>query len=101
MSDDSTQPGAAEDGALDNIQIEFVEEPVKIQVNMNCLTWGDLLAIQKQLSAGDQTEADSEVMFSAIVSKVTGQDAYTLPAQVMGKLIPLIMARAQGIVPKA
>jgi hypothetical protein len=95
----AVQPDGEEGGALDNIQIEFVEEPVQIRVNMACLTWGDLLAIQKQLS-GDQTEEDSIKMFSAIVSKVTGQDAYTLPAQVMTKLIPMIMQRAQGIMPK-
>lgn len=82
-----------------NIEIEFVEEPIKIRVDMAKLTWGDLIDIQRQQN-GDGSEEAAEKTLTAIVSKVTGQDAYTLPAQAMAKLIAAVMERAQGLTPK-
>ena len=91
MSDDTA--------AVDPIRIEFVEEPVTIRVDMAKLTWGDLIEIQRQ-QGGQGTEEDAEKMLSSIITKVTGQDAYTMPAQVMTKLVAAVIDRARGITPK-
>ncbi len=76
------------------VTVEFIEEPVKVQVDFSRLTWGDLLKLQRRGDTGSEEEA--ERLMTDLISKLTGEDAYTLPAYVVTEIIQQVMARAQG-----
>ena len=75
------------------ISIEWVEEPITIKVDMSRLTWGDVVAIQKAQEGG---ESDAQAILEGIVTKVTGQDAATMPAQAFSAVVTAMMERANG-----
>ncbi len=76
------------------VTVEFIEDPVTVKVDFAKLTWGDLIALQKRGETGSEEEA--EQLMTGLISKLTGQDAYTLPAYVVSEIIGAVMARAQG-----
>lgn len=75
------------------IQIEWVEDPITIKVDMSKLTWGDVVAIQKAQEGG---ESDAQAILESIVTKVTGQDAAMMPAQAFSAVVQAMMERASG-----
>lgn len=75
------------------ISIEWVDEPVTIRIDMSKLTWGDVVAIQR---AQDGGETDVQAVLESIVSKVTGQDAASMPAQAFSTVVQAMMERANG-----
>lgn len=77
-----------------SVTVEFVEEPVNVKVDFSRLTWGDLLKLQRRGDTGSDEEA--EKLMTDLISKLTGQDAYDLPAYVVAEIIQQVMARAQG-----
>lgn len=77
-----------------SVTVQFIEEPVNVAVDFSRLTWGDLLRLQRRGETGSDEEA--EKLMTDLISKLTGQDAYTLPAYVVAEIIKQVMARAQG-----
>jgi len=75
------------------ISIEWVEEPIAVKIDMSKLTWGDVVAIQQ---AQANNESDAQVILESIVTKVTGQDATTMPAQAFSAVVAAMMERAAG-----
>lgn len=74
------------------IEIEWVETPITVKVDMSALTWNDLKAIRAL--QGD--EAGAEAAVEAVVTRVTGIEAGELPAQVFAAVVEGMMARASG-----
>lgn len=77
------------------VTINFVEKPLSIEVDLSLLTWGDLLRIQRAMG-GAVNEVDAEEMINTVLSKVTGQDATTLPALAVADILRAVMERVQG-----
>lgn len=75
------------------INIEWVDEPVTVKIDMSKLTWGDVVAIQR---AQDGGEADAQAILEGIVTKVTGQNAAAMPAQAFSAVVAAMMERAAG-----
>lgn len=75
------------------IQIEWVDEPVTVKIDMSKLTWGDVVAIQKAQEGG---ESDAQAILEGIVTKVTGQNAAEMPAQAFSAVVSAMMERATG-----
>jgi hypothetical protein len=100
------QDGQAAQGiGAGRVQIEFVETPIRVSVDMALLTWGDLLVVQRlqrQAKAGgdDDDGAEAERALNALVSKITGQDAVGLPAVVVTRVLDAIKERTAGLAPK-
>ena len=74
------------------ITINWVETPLEISVDMSKLTWRDLVAIQRTPMID---EAQAQATLETIVSKVTGTDAASLPAQAFVSLVQAMMQRAK------
>lgn len=75
-----------------DITIKWVEPAVEIEVDMSRLTWRDLVEFQKARN----TEMDDEQrvqLVTQLVSRITGQDAWDLPAQVVAKIANEALAR--------
>lgn len=96
---------AAQEIGAGRVQIEFVETPIRVSVDMARLTWGDLLELQR-LQRLAKTDADgdaggeAERTLNALVSKITGQDATELPAVVVSGVIEAIKERTAGTAAK-
>lgn len=75
------------------VTIEFVEVQHKVRVDLTKLTWGDALALQKAQTDAAMTDDEREHMTTAMVSKITGQDAESLPAVVVAKVLKAIGER--------
>ncbi len=75
------------------VTVKFIEPPVNIDVDMSKITWRDLIELQKvQRQGGDEEQAIEAV--TKIVSRITGQDAWDLPAQVVAKVVEEMMTMA-------
>lgn len=81
-----------------NIVIDWVEEPIKVTVDMSKLTWGDVLDIQKTQASDDGRTAEEKSLevIQRVVTKVTGIEATELPAQAFGEVLNAIMERVNG-----
>jgi hypothetical protein len=75
-----------------DITINFVETPVTVDVDVARLTWRDLVALQKTRAAGMDEETAIETVTN-LVSKVTGQDAWEMPAQVVSRIAKDLVER--------
>lgn len=75
------------------VKVRFVEPPVEIDVDMSRITWRDLIDLQKAQREGMDEERAVEVV-TKIVSRITGQDAWDLPAQVVAKVAEEMMTMA-------
>ena len=65
------------------VEIEFVEVHHKVKVDLTKLTWGDALSLQKAQTDPAMTDDEREHMTTAMVSKITGEAASSLPAVVV------------------
>ena len=75
------------------VTIEFVEVRHKVTIDMSKLTWGDALALQKAQTDPAMTDDEREHLTTKMVSTATGQDANTLPAVVVGRVLRAIAER--------
>ena len=73
------------------LDIEDVTAPVKVKVDFNKVTWGDVLTIQKLVGEGVE-EAEAQAFLTGIVSKVTGVDANDLPVFAVKEVLEKVMA---------
>ena len=75
------------------VTVNFIDPPVVIDVDMSAITWRDLIEMQKAQREGmDEDQAIAVV--TKIVSRITGQDAWDLPAQVVAKVTESMMSMA-------
>lgn len=81
------------DVPVQRVTVEFIETPIQVQVDLSLLTWGDLLDLQR---AGASDDVDASKLLTTLVSKVTGQDAKTLPAMVVSAISEEMMKRVNG-----
>lgn len=72
------------------VEVEVVRDPVKVTIDFNKLTWGRVLEIQRALAANASDE-DAEKIVTKVVSEITGQDAYLLPAFVVSKVLQEVL----------
>lgn len=72
------------------VEVEVVQEPISIKVDLNKVTWGKVLKIQRALGK-DASEEEAEQIVTSIISDVTGQDAYELPAHVVSEVLNKII----------
>lgn len=75
-----------------DITIKWVEAPVEIEVDMARVTWRDLVQLQKAQEAGMDEDKAIEVV-SNLVTKITGQDAWEMPAQVVARIAKELVDR--------
>lgn len=75
------------------VKVRFIEPPVEIDVDMSRITWRDLIDLQKAQREGMDEERAVEAV-TKIVSRITGQDAWELPAQVVAKVAEEMMSMA-------
>lgn len=75
------------------VKVRFVEPPVEIDVDMSKITWRDLIELQRAQREGLDEDGAVEVV-TKIVSRITGQDAWELPAQVVAKVAEEMMTMA-------
>ena len=75
------------------VEIEFVEVHHKVKVDLTKLTWGDALSLQKAQTDPAMTDDEREHMTTAMVSKITGEDASTPPAVVVARVLKAISER--------
>ena len=80
---------------MSGITINYVEKPVAIDVDLTLLTWGDLLKIQRAMGGGVDDQ-QAEELLNGVLSRVTGQDATTLPALAVSEILRSIMSRVSG-----
>lgn len=80
---------------MGGVTVNFVEREIEINVDLSLLTWGDLLAIQRA-QGGTVTEEQAESLLNTVLSKVTGQDATTLPAVAVAEVLRQVMAKVSG-----
>lgn len=78
------------------ITVKWVETPVEIEIDMGRLTWGDLLRLKKAQQA-DLDDDKAAELITGLVTKITGQDAMELPAQVVAKIANEISERAVAV----
>lgn len=78
------------------VQIEFVEEPIQVRVDISRLTWGDLLELQRR-NAGDMTEDEAMQATNKLLAKVLDQDPTGMPAMVVAAVLQEIMERAGAL----
>lgn len=72
------------------VDVEVVQEAVKVTVDLNKVTWGKVMKIQRAL-ASNAGEEEAERIITEIITDVTGQDAYELPAFVVGEVLNRII----------
>lgn len=75
------------------ITIKYKDEPQEVEVDMARVTWRDLIDLQKSRAAGMDEEKAIEVA-TGLVSKITGRDAWDLPAAVVAKILSEVLTRA-------
>lgn len=80
---------------MGGVTINFVEQPVTIDVDLSRLTWGDLLKIQRAMGGGVD-DAQAEELLNGVLSRVTGQDATELPAIAVAEVLRQVMSRVGG-----
>lgn len=68
-----------------DITIKWVEPAVEIEVDMSRLTWRDLVEFQRVRDSVLDDEQRVELV-TRLVSRITGQDAWELPAQVVAQI---------------
>lgn len=68
-----------------DITIKWVEPAVEIEVDMSRLTWRDLVEFQRVRDSVLDDEQRVELV-TKLVSRITGQDAWELPAQVVAQI---------------
>lgn len=78
-----------------DVKISFIEKEIEVNVDLSLLTWGDLLKLQRVSSSGT-SEEQAEELLNNVISRVTGKDAYDLPAVVVTQVLQAIMQRVQG-----
>lgn len=78
------------------VQIEFIEEPIQVRVDISKLTWGDLLELQRR-GAGDLSEAEAMETTNKLLAKVLDQDPSGMPAMVVAAVLQEIMERAGAL----
>jgi hypothetical protein len=72
------------------VEIEVVREPVKVKIDFNKLTWGRVLELQRALAA-DATNEKAEELVSKVISDLTGQNAYDLPAFAVTRILQEVL----------
>lgn len=75
------------------VQIEFVEEPIQVRVDISRLTWGDLIELQRR-NAGEMSEAEAMEATNKLLAKVLGEDPTGMPAMVVAAVLQEILTRA-------
>lgn len=76
--------------ATGDVEIVFIKRHHRVEIDMDKLTWGDVLKLRTHrdaASSGEMTEDQAQVLLSALVTKVTGQEAEMLPASVVNRVI--------------
>lgn len=68
-----------------DITIKWKESPVEIEIDMARVTWRDLVQLQKAQSAGMDEDKAIETVTN-LVTKIAGQDAWEMPAQVVAQI---------------
>lgn len=77
------------------VEVEVIRDPVKVTIDFNKLTWGRVLEIQRAIAA-NADDAEAEQIVTKVVSEVTGQDAYNLPAFVVSKVLQEVLNFSNG-----
>lgn len=75
------------------VQIEFVEEPIQVRVDISRLTWGDLLALQRS-NTGEMSEAEAMEVTNQLLAKVLDEDPMQMPAMVVAAVLQEVLTRA-------
>jgi H2-forming N5,N10-methylenetetrahydromethanopterin dehydrogenase-like enzyme len=76
-----------------DITVNFVEVETTVNVDMTRLSWRDLVTLQRAQKSG-LTEDQAIETITELVSKLTGQDAWELPAQVVSQIASQLVSRS-------
>ncbi len=76
-----------------DITITWVEAPIDIEVDMSRVTWRDLVQLQKAQEAGMDEEKAIETITN-LVTKITGKDAWEMPAQAVAQIAKELVNRS-------
>lgn len=76
--------------------IEYVENTQAIVVDLSLLTWGDMVQLMQIKRSSTATEEDALVFMTGLVTRVTGQDAMTLPPDAVMEIMQEIGKRLNG-----
>ena len=79
--------------ANQRVQIEFVEEPIQVRLDISRLTWGDLLALQRS-NTGEMSEAEAMEVTNRLLAKVLDEDPLQMPAMVVAAVLQEVLTRA-------
>lgn len=76
-----------------DITITWVEAPIDIEVDMSRVTWRDLVQLQKAQEAGMDEDKAIETITN-LVTKITGKDAWEMPAQAVAHIAKELVNRS-------
>lgn len=65
-------------------------EPVKLQIDLDALTWKDNMrfaSIQEKIDSGEMTQEDGLEAMAELLSKLVGQDIRTMPMRVVTAIL--------------
>lgn len=76
--------------------IEYAENNQVITVDLSLLTWGDMVQLMQIKRSSTATEEDALVFMTGLVTRVTGQDAMSLPPDAVMQIMQEIGKRLNG-----
>lgn len=76
--------------------IEYVDNAETITVDLSLLTWGDMVELMNIKRSSTATEEDALAFMTGLVTRVTGQDAMTLPPDAVMQIMQEIGKRLNG-----
>lgn len=83
----------------ERIEIVKLQRPVRVEVDMDKLTWADALQMNQyraKAAAGEMSDDEATALLNQLVEKVTGQNPLTMPSAVVGKIVAAIFGDDEG-----
>lgn len=83
----------------DHIEIVRVQRPIRIEIDMDKLTWGDALKMQQyrtKVEAGELSDAEAAALLNELVEKVTGQNPLGLPSAAVSRIVEAMFGEDGG-----
>ncbi len=78
------------------IEIDFVQEPVKLRVDMNKFTMQDALDLQAAMDKSGKTDHEMIDALSPMIERLCGQPLVTLPLEAAVELLSALQQRMNG-----